>query len=255
MPKIPGRGPQPRNSKRKVDDFRPFDLTSLRANHHGRFVHRDYAAHFFRWGFAKRFVDNTTTVLDAGCGPDCALARVLNYPRQSRPAGYLGVDLNDEPRSVPGDKWAEFRWGFDFTRRWRELGEFKLVVSFEVLEHMREADGRRYLTGLAGCVEPGGTLLLSTPVFNGKAAANHLYEWSIIDLARALTSAGLTVSRRHGTFASRHDIMAVASPAEKDLIIALESYYAWEVLSCFIAPLHPDASRNNVWVCQKRNQH
>lgn len=239
---------QPTNSRRETDTTREFDGTSLRSNTHGRFIHRDYAAHFFRWGFAQRFINNQTTVLDVGCGVECPLARALNFPQKVRPARYVGVDWNPQPKSVPGDRWAEFRWGFDFTRRYAELGKFDLVVTFEVLEHMREADGRKFLAGLRACVTAGGRCLLSTPVFNGKAAANHLHEWTVAALGGAVAEAGFTVEARFGTFASEKDIKTVAPLDVKSVLTKLSAYYPWEVLSCFVAPMFPNQSRNNVWV-------
>ena len=242
--------PQPRRSRRAVDNSREFDTTALHADKHGRFVHRDYAAHFFRWGFARRFIGNSTDVLDVGCGVDCQLAKVLNFPQGGRPRRYVGVDYNKKPRSVPGDRWAEFLWEFDFTRRYAELGRFDIVVTFEVLEHMREADGRKFLVGLRSCVADGGVLLLSTPVFDGRAAANHLNEWTAHDLSAALVDSKFSVERRHGTFASASTIRKVMTEEERDLVDELSRYYSWEVLSCFMAPKYPDASRNNVWVCR-----
>lgn len=254
VPSLPveTHAPQPQAKRQGVDPDREFDKTSLRANSHGQWVHRDYLAHAFRWGFAGRYVTNETEVLDVGCGPDCAMVGVLTMPRNQVPRRYVGVDVNREPRRHPTRQWATFRWEFNFLERYAELGQFDLVINFEVIEHMRKSDGERLLAGLAACLKPDGALLLSTPVFNGKAAANHIHEWEVGELADAVRGAGLDVARRHGTFASQNDLKKVASPAELDVVARLSAYYSGEVMSCFLAPLYPDASRNNVWVLRRR---
>lgn len=252
MPKVPTKS-QPRSSKKKVDESRRFDKTALTMGNRGDAVHRDYAAHCFRWGFTDNYViDGKTTILDVGCGVDCALAKVISRNIHYRIKGYVGVDLNNKPTKVVGNRWAEFKWGFDFTSKWKTLGTFDVVVCYEVIEHMAVLDGRKLLTGLRGCTKKDGVILLSTPVFNGKAAANHIHEYTIGELAREIEKAGMSVVNRFGTFASVNDIKKVASKEDLKLLMELNKYYTWDVLACFLAPKYPDASRNNVWVCKPR---
>ncbi len=244
--------PQPQAVREGVDPDREFDTSSLRRGAHGKWVHRDYLAHAFRWGFAGRFVTGDTRVLDVGCGPDVPMVDALTMPRNQVPKAYLGVDLNREPRSHPTRQWATFQWECDFTKEYKKLGRHDLVLSFEALEHMRKADGLKFLSALRACLAPEGTLLLSTPVFNGKAAANHLHEWTVPELDESLKKVGLVVVRRHGTFASQRDVKKVASAAELDVARRLSEYYSGEVMACFLAPLYPDASRNCVWVLKHK---
>ena len=243
------REKQPSRHRETVDPDREFDTTSLRANAHGQWVHRDYGAHFFRWGFAGRFVTNDTEVLDVGCGPDVQMINALTMPRNQVPKRYVGVDMNKEPRNHPTRQWATLMWETNFIKEHKKLGKFDLVTCFEAIEHMHADDGMKFLKGLAACLKPTGKLLLSTPVFNGKAAANHLHEWTIPELDDAIRRSGMRVDRRFGTFASQKDLKKAASAADLDVVRRLSDYYSGEVLSCFLAPLYPDASRNNVWMC------
>lgn len=245
-----GVAPQPTRSRRtNVDLSREFDTTALkRGGSNERGVHRDYAAHFFRWGFAGRFITNATRVLDVGCGTDVPLLSILNHPRNLVPAAYVGVDYNPAPRKVPSRQWATYHWHFDFTRRYKELkGPFDVVTCFEVIEHMRPDAGARLLSGIRWNLGPEGVALLSTPVFDGKAAANHLHEWTVPELERAVIDAGLVIESRYGTFASWQAIKKVASREELAIANRLKEYYSGEVISCFLAPLYPDQSRNIVW--------
>lgn len=244
--------PQPKNSKRKVDESRQFDGTSLPVLHPSTVrISRDYGAHFFRWGFAGNFINNKTSVLDVGCGVDCSLSKVLGFPHHWFPRKYVGVDWNKKPKSVPGQKWATFHWEYDFTTRYKELGQFDVVTCFEVIEHMRVPDGKKLLSGVRECMYPKSTFLLSTPVFNGKAAANHIHEWEIPELQEAIENAGFVVDKRFGTFSSAPEIKKVMTPQHREVIKALGEYYSDEVISVIMAPLYPDASRNNMWVCKR----
>lgn len=233
------------------DPERKMDKSSLRANAHGQWQHRDYAAHWFRWTWAGRFVNSSVEVLDVGMGPDVSMVSVLTMPRSSVPKRYVGVDLNRQPRSVPSRQWAELHWEFDFLERSVELGQFDLVTCFEMIEHVYRPDGLRLLRALRDCLKPDGTLLLSTPVFNGKAAAAHLHEWEIDELREAIEGTGLRVEQRFGTFASANDIKRVATPEELKLIEQLAKFHSGETMACFLAPKYPDASRNNVWKIRK----
>ncbi len=234
------------------DPNREFDRTSLHASVHGYVVHRDYAAHFFRWGWvSRRCIDPSKKVLDIGCGPDAALVKVLSHKMANGlPKSYLGVDLNRLKES--NGSWYSFIGNFNFSRRWRELrlhGPFDVITCLEVVEHMRMPAMRQLLRGALELLAPGGRMLLSTPVFDGHMAVNHINEMDVATLQKELDKAGWNVLKRYGTFMSDGDRKKAASPEENALVERLKEYYSTDVLACFLAPLYPDHSRNNLWVC------
>ncbi len=246
--------------KRPNDFDRRFDKTQLKQNTHGYTVHRDYAAHFFRWGFAfKRIKAYETRVLDLGCGQDCPLARVLSFRMSAVPGFMLGVDLNKIQKPFKC-KWFQVKDEFSFVDRHEELvkehgaASFDLVTCFEVIEHMHPPDGKRLLENAADLTRVGGEMVLSTPVYNGKKmAANHLHEYRIDELRDLILSTGRwEVAHRFGTFASWNEIKKVMTREELHLYDELARYYDHEVLSCFLAPKYPDSSRNNAWVLRRR---
>lgn len=247
---LPSDAPQPTRSKRTREERR-FDQTALTEKTHGYRVHRDYASHFFRWGFAARMVDGTMDVLDVGCGVDCPFVKVLagGYPA-GVPRSYVGVDMNPL-KKPPQRPWATWHGEFDFTARHAELGQFDVVMNFEVIEHMAPRDGLQLLVGMRECLRPDGTLLLSTPVFDGKAALNHVHEYTVDELSKMVARAGLRVEKRFGTFANYRAIKKVATPEQVETLDSLNEFYSSDVTACFLAPLYPDASRNNVWVLKK----
>ena len=247
---------QPIKNPEKVRPEREFDKTQLREKGAGKMIHRDYAAHFFRWGFIRRLIGQDAKILDVGCGQDKPLPTILSLRIQSIPKLYVGVDLNKLP-DKGNFSWAHYHAEFNFIDRWKELikthGTFSIVVCFEVLEHMKKENGMELLKNLKSCCTTNGQLILSTPVFNKKyAAGNHLHEWTIPELQEAFKKTGWIVDQRYGTFASHHDLKKVLTEPERIVYEALRCYYDNDVTSCFLAPLHPDQARNNVWVCYPR---
>jgi len=164
----------------------------------------------------------------------------------------------------PLTRCTQLRENFNFVERWEELFDefgatFELGVSFEVIEHMTEDRGDEYLQATREMLIPGGSLFLSTPVFNGHAAANHIREYTIPELQEKLERNGFNVDKRIGTFASYHDakrgIKATYQPdaaaAIQGLYDELRGFYGDDVLAAFLSPVLPDYSRNNVWICHK----
>src|SRR5882724_7890924 len=79
-------------------DERDFDQTSLReGGGQASVLHRDYSAHFFRWSFARRFIQKTDRVLEVGCGVDRPLWKLLFTTFAPHAATYVGIDLNPLP--------------------------------------------------------------------------------------------------------------------------------------------------------------
>lgn len=244
---------------------REFDQSSLRTASHGRYVHRDYAAHWFRWQHALRFVKAGMRVLDIGCGQDQMMVHVLRVSQSYVPALYVGVDMNKL------DKMTEIAWTvikdqFDFTRRYKELFNarradgveptgtgFDVITCFEVIEHMPKAQGLKLLKGIRECLAPGGVALLSTPVYNEKhMAAAHIHEYRFEELQDAIEGAGLVVDRVVGTFMTSQAAKKAATKEHRALLEKLhETWYAWDVLACFLAPLYPAQSSNCCWILRK----
>jgi 2-polyprenyl-3-methyl-5-hydroxy-6-metoxy-1,4-benzoquinol methylase len=249
-------------SPKRTDDG--FDRTSLRANREGYRVHRDYAAHYFRWGWAVNRAGVGLAgkrVLDVGCGGDVPLLRVASYTSQ-QPAFYVGVDLNPLPKLTPSEEKRALLIGeTNFTRVARDIlehhGPFDVAIAFETLEHMPYEHAWTTLWWIRQALKPDGYALVSTPVFDGHQAGNHVHEFTVADLRSLIDAAGFTVEKRYGTFASYRDVvqgvheLAVDSGLDTKLFDtlyeSLREYYSDDVLATFVAPALPDHSRNNVW--------
>ena len=249
--------PQPQRSRR-IREERRFDRTQLKVAGHGRTVSRDYAAHFFRWGWVSRQIKQGESILDVGCGQDQSLLYVLAARIQTVPDVYVGVDLNriDKKSSC---RWADIYDEFDFVTNGKWLVDnekgytpFDKAVCLETIEHMAPEDGAKLLENLYYCLRPNGVLYLSTPVFDGYRAANHLHEYTVAELSAALENSGFYISRRIGTFASKPEIRPVLNEHERHVYERLEEWFGGDVLSTIFASLHPDQSRNNLWVCERR---
>lgn len=255
----------PKPHPRTVRPEREFDTTSLQQNgSHGKYVSRDYAAHWFRWQHALRFIRKGMRVLDVGCGPDQMMIRVLCHSQTFVPDLWVGVDVQKLAKKSTV-AWARVFDEFDVTRRWRELltkgddvtgqffGPFDVITCFEVIEHMPVERGRALLKALKALVKPDGVILLSTPVYNGKhMAANHIHEYGFDELAAEIRRAGLDVDRVVGTFMTSQAIKRVATKEQRALVEELHArWYAWDILANFLAPLYPEASSNCCWILRK----
>lgn len=242
---IPAKRKEPKPERR-------FDKSQLREGTHGKIVHRDYLAHCFRWGWASRMIKPGQRVLDVGCGMDAPLAHVLSGTNFPHGGEYVGVDMN---RSIKGHgrTWCVTKPEFDITSRYGELGLFDWVTCFEVIEHMSAGDGLALLVAMREVLKPEvGRIILSTPVFNGKAAKAHIHEWEIPELAMAVNDCGLDVIERWGTFASYPDLKRSITPQDLAVLERVRKFYGDDVTACFLAPLYPDASRNNLWLIRKK---
>jgi SAM-dependent methyltransferase len=237
---------------------RDFDKTSLHERVHGKWVHRDYAAHYFRWGFASRFAPGGQNVLDVGCGPELPLMKVLvGTPYQSRlPVQYVGVDLN-KIKDKPDIDRVKILDETDFTSeegfaKVQPFGPFQLATCFEVVEHMQPASALRLVKNVARVADEGIDFLVSTPVYDGKARArNHIHEFEVQELADLFAEGGWRVVRRFGTFGNIPALKKAATEEQRALMAELSAYYSYDVLCTFLAPLYPDACRNNCWHLRK----
>lgn len=247
-------------------DTRDYDTTQLREAGHGRTLHRDYSAHFFRWSFARRFITAKDHVLEVGCGEDKPLSKILTGGAAAHVASYTGVDINKLKPS--NSQRLEFIGEFNFVEKYKTMLKTRpegwdVLVNFEVIEHMKVEHGTNLLKGMFACTKPGGVLLLSTPVYDGKRhAANHIHEYTVPELQKAIEKAGYVVERRFGTFMDIKHIgkaetsIGAADPkkvmeAVKLVRQGLEQYFDNDAISNIFGPLYPDHSRNNLWVCRR----
>ncbi len=101
-------------------------------------------------------------------------------------------------------------------------------------------------------VKQDGILFVSTPVFNGSAAANHINEMGRVTLGKAFEMAGFEIIGNYGTFASISDYQHMMSKEQLGIFERLRDYYDTNVLATIFAPLFPAGSRNNLWVLRNR---
>lgn len=208
-------------------------------------IHRDYIAHCFRWSHVAKFLNQghrykDAVVLDAGCGKEMPLAKLL-YVNKMSPRYYCGVDANkfDIPEMLVGKKipinvWSETDFcalepedvGLDigapsdgkapeisqfaddgrwFTATGRVLELPNVLTCFEVLEHCAPAICRRMLQHFLELTSQDCHYFISTPCWNGSAAENHVNEMTFGALGSLLEDLGFKVEGVYGTFASIAD--------------------------------------------------
>lgn len=217
--------------------------------------HRDMFAHWLRYQhIAKVAKPNEETVLDVGCG-EANLAMAL-YANRLSPKLYVGLELRKS--MVEKNKLRKFNFPAEFHVNNICTGfptdrQYSLISCTEVLEHIPEDQVKPLLTNMKTVLAEGGKLFISTPCFDGKTKAdNHVKEYTHDELKSILREVFADFSiTPYGTFISLKDFERAASPAELEVYQKLKPYYNVNVLSILLAPLHPEASRNCMWVITK----
>jgi 2-polyprenyl-3-methyl-5-hydroxy-6-metoxy-1,4-benzoquinol methylase len=126
-----------------------------------------------------------------------------------------------------------------------------VITCFEVLEHNTVPKVIKILANIHKIANKDTTIFISTPIFNGKAAANHINEMTYEQMHALLKTGEFDIMHTYGTFASQKEIEPVLyESGDNDLTIAyeyLKNYYDSNILACFLAPLFPRYSRNVLW--------
>lgn len=243
---------------------RPFDTTELDLETSGGYiVHRDYSAHYFKYGFAGKLCQGKKT-LELGCGSKTPLAHTLIFSASYKPPKlYVGIDYG-KIKKAPGNKWCTVLENTDATSDQTrtmlqtEFGLFDTIVSLEVIEHMNLESGKQLLKTIHDLLDPEGVAIISTPVYDGQQALNHIHEYEINELQQIIEEAGLIVEKRYGTFMSIKDIKKAFKakyPDHEEMLLNMLSevseFYSNDVVANWFAPHFPDYSRNNVWRLRK----
>lgn len=238
-------------------------------------IHRDYIAHCFRWSHVVKHLYKcnrykTAVVLDIGCGKELPLMKML-YSNKLIPAKYIGVDVNklslpemldrDRLRMVV-DLYEKCDAAEDLTVEIDDVHPVlfvkndrfydmlpDVVTCFEVLEHVEPEHTVRILKKIREVMHDDSYAFISTPCYNGSAAANHVNEITYEALGTLIQELGFGIEGVYGTFASQRDIEPVIKESFFNTIYqALKSYYDSNVLSNIFAPIYPEYSRNCLWV-------
>ena len=230
------------------------------------FIHRDYIAHCFRWSHVVKFLMKGHTykdahIIDIGCGKDQPLPRLL-YANKMTGFDYTGIDANVmdfHPTIAKAHQNGKMRVALHDDCDASLLPPDDLAwglgtvgVCFEVLEHMQPFILRRMLMNWHNLFVDGAAIFVSTPVYNGSAADNHINEMGRLTLGQLFEFHGFSIVGNWGTFASQSDLRTVMSAGDEAVMDRLGDYYDSNVLSTIMAPLYPEGSRNNLWMLRKK---
>ena len=241
------------NGSREIDKTH---LSVDQAEERG-FLHRDYIAHCLRWSHIVKHLQNkykTARILDIGCGKETPLIKTL-YTMRMTPEMYTGVDMNKLPRQPIHEKISE-----KMSHEFQLLGETDwslpqpqtietptLITCLEVLEHVTPDKVLGIIGNIKLVSDSTTDIFISTPCFNGKAAANHINEMTY-EFMWDLMRKHFQVYDHWGTFASQRDIEPQIKGEDLQWAYeSLKSYYDSNLISVLFAPLFPKYSRNVIW--------
>jgi 2-polyprenyl-3-methyl-5-hydroxy-6-metoxy-1,4-benzoquinol methylase len=120
--------------------------------------HYDEARHLAPYRYAAKLAQGLR-VLDGGCGEGFGTQTLAALAAQ-----VVGLDYSAEVVEACRKAWTHPNLSFqhtDLSRPEEGSERFDLVLSFQVIEHMR--DEIPFLEGLKKRIRPGGRLLLTTP--------------------------------------------------------------------------------------------
>jgi len=120
--------------------------------------HGVVALHLVRYAFAQPFCAGKD-VLDAGCGVGYGTSFLAESASH-----VTGVDIDPESIAYAEQRYAAPNVAFlvgDLRALGLDAASFDAVVSFEVIEHLREQEA--FVDELARVLRPEGVLVLSTP--------------------------------------------------------------------------------------------
>lgn len=248
---------------------KPYNITELNVLNaiEKGIVHRDYAAHLFRFSHILKIAKIGMNVLDFGCGSG-NLAEVL-YRNMYKGKEYLGLDIRKKTIESNREKFSKVDWIYfaecdlvktETTYNPRQ-GEWDIITSFEVAEHIGKNNVPKFLDNIKRHMGAETKLLISTPCYDEKvgAAGNHTYdsgdglgiqqqELTFAQMKELLDSRFL-IQNVWGTFASQKDYKFYMSKSQDDVFESLSKYYDSNLLSVIMAPMFPERSRNCIWEC------
>ena len=245
-----------------------FDRTDLSIDtaYNTGVIHKDYIAHCLRWTYVCDWLAKTdrrygegpryknVRVFDAGCGKDLQLYKALCSNKMGAIPHYTGVDINK--LEMP-DKFARRKLPYTLLSETDMLSvphiDAELITSFEVLEHVPFDYCVDAVKHLYNASNDNTTFIVSTPVYDPHIgmAANHINEMTREVFRDVLEEAGWVIKENYGTFASKKDYYNNMTKEHRDVFDELHKYYNSHYISTIFAPLYPQFSRNNLWVCEK----
>jgi ubiquinone/menaquinone biosynthesis C-methylase UbiE len=121
---------------------------------------RMHEGHVERYSFAEQFIVGKT-VLDAACGWGGGTA-ILSEKAKS----VVGVDIDPDNLEYAKENYSRKNITYseqDVTQLSYSDNSFEAAVSLETIEHLTEADQKKYLSEFRRVVVPGGVIIISTP--------------------------------------------------------------------------------------------
>jgi len=159
--------------------------------------------HQARYKFAEQFVKDKV-VLDIACG----VGYGTKHLKDAQARHVFGVDISDQVINYAKTHYSttgvEFQC-LNATNLNFDRSCFDVIVSFETIEHLSDADRNAYLQELQRVLKPDGILLLSTP--NRRVTSpgqtkprnsHHVREYTLKELEAILLQYGFVVTDTFG---------------------------------------------------------
>jgi 2-polyprenyl-3-methyl-5-hydroxy-6-metoxy-1,4-benzoquinol methylase len=132
-----------------------------------------------RYLFAVPHIKNKK-VLDTGCGLGWGSYLISDYPES-----LVSIDIDAKSLQFARKTWKDSRLNFK-TKSVLEMSDyansFDVVLSYEVIEHLRYDDGKTYIEQVSATLHDNGTLIMSSAFPLENEVAEKLEEQNIYHL-------------------------------------------------------------------------
>ena len=128
-------------------------------NFHSENEYIIYLRHLFAYNYAKLYVKKNYNIIDIGCGTGYGLHELANFSREA-----VGIDVDSESILYAAEHFMNTKLHyecFDGIKIPYEKNYFDLAVSFQVIEHVENAEIS--IEEIHRVLKDNGQLILTTP--------------------------------------------------------------------------------------------
>ena len=159
--------------------------------------------HQQRYEFTIKFLQPDFMVADVACGVGYG-----SWLMSKQCAHVFGVDISPDALAHARSNFQESNINFMHADEFKFSKKFDLIISFETIEHMDEAEGDDFLKNLRENLKSNGALVISTPINKTNNKNNvtefHVREYDDYEFPEKLKKNGFEVVDMYGQGSDFH---------------------------------------------------
>ena len=159
-----------------------------------------FASHLARYAYARERIPQSSRVLDLGCG----IGYGSHYICEST-SGVVALDVSSDAIRMAKSNYSHPKIFFLLSQGQKlpfRAASFDVILSFEVIEHLRPQDQTEYVCEIRRVLKPKGSLFVSTPnrKFTAGVANPYHFKEFYIDELKEFLSRYFPIVELHGQY-------------------------------------------------------